>query len=209
MIPAQCARGVDGLGPPGRLQRDRLLCTVHPTVAGPPRHGGGDVGHRGGRGHRPVVVQRHACPRVDRVGERLPAGAVRRVEHRAVEQITPVVVLKRRQRDVHAEPGGPVEMRTRTRPAVLEAPAVIAAEQAVPVQGVLIGIQREIQRQVAVGVKRHLPAFRGGVIEDLVELGARVVHRVRTARGGGIDAGGAGRLGVQVGKRDRDVAHPG
>ena len=108
-----------------------------------------------------------------------------------------------------AEAGGPVEMCTGTRPAVLEAPAVIAAEQAVAVQGVLVGVQREIQRQVAVGVKRHLPALRGGVVEDLVELGVGVVHRVRTARGGGIDAGSAGRLGVQVGKRDRDVAHPG
>ena len=86
---------------------------------------------------------------------------------------------------------------------------MIAAEQAVAVEGVLVGVQREIQRQVAVGVERHLPALRGGVVEDLVELGAGVVHRVRSARGGGIDAGGAGRLGVQVGKRDRDVAHPG
>ena len=208
VLAAKCAGRVDGLRPPCLVERDGLVRPVHPTGAGAPGDRGRDVDHRRRRRHRPVVVQRHARPGRDRVAERGPPRSVLMVEHRAVEQIAPVVVLERRQRHVHTQAGGPVEMVPGARPTVLQAPPVVGAEQVVSGQRGLVRVEREIQRQIAVGVERHLPAGRCGPVQDRVQLLAAVVHRVDAARGRRVDPCGPGGLGVQIRERDRDVADP-
>ena len=78
-----------------------------------------------------------------------------------------------------AEARGTVELCAGARAEVLEAPAVVGAYQVVPLKRGLVGVQCQLDGEVAVGVERHLPARRGGLVEDGVELRAGVVHVLR------------------------------
>ena len=131
------------------------------------------------------------------------------VEDLTVQQVAPVVVLKRPHRGVHPECGGPIEVATDAGTQVLDTPPVIGAEQVVALQGSFVGVQCQVDGQVTVGMQRHLPAGRRGFVQNRVEFGAGVVHRLRPAGFRRIDPRHLSGLGAQVGKRDADVAHPG
>ena len=130
------------------------------------------------------------------------------VEQCAVEQIAPVDELERPQRRCHTEAGGSLELVGTPSADVLDAPTVIGAEQVVLDQGTFVGVEHDVDGDVAVDVEGHLPARRGELVQDLVELDPRVVHvllAVRPERNAGVGHGRA----VAVGEGRGDVADPG
>ena len=98
------------------------------------------------------------------------------IEDLSVQEVAPVVVLERPHRGVDAQAGGPVEMAAGAGPQMLDAPAMVGADQVVSLQGGFIGIQRQVDREVAIGVQCHLPAGRRAPVQDRVKLGPGVVH---------------------------------
>ena len=101
---------------------------------------------------------------------------------------------------MHPEFGRPVEVPAGARAEMLEAPAVIGTDQLVSRQGGFVGIQGEVDCQVAIGMQRHLPAGRRSLIQDRVKFSSAVVHRLQPTGFRRINTRHLRGLGAQVRK---------
>ena len=208
VITMEHVRRSDGLGLECVVDADDLVGAMHLARVRGARDRRLDIEQGNGRAHRSVVVEGQVRPGAHGVTPPHPLGADLRGEHRPVQEIAPVDVLEGTEGNGDSHGDRALELIAATSAAVLDSPAMVGAHEVVVDQRLLVGIENDVEPNIAVDMEGHLPAHGGVLREKGIQLDACVVHH-RGAAGTQRDLGLLHRGGVEIRERRCDRAHPG